>query len=153
MATLSEMLAEHPFVRDLEPRYLHLLKECAVFERYGMEQVIFEEGGAAEHFYLIHSGLVALQTFAPGVGVTTVQTLSAGEVLGWSWMVPPYRWHFSALAVEPVEALAIYAPELKARMEENHDFGYAILRRMGPVMLERLQSTRMRLLELYGTSA
>lgn len=153
MTTLSEMIAGHPFARELEHRYLHLLNECATCERYGMEQTIFEEGGAADHFYLIHSGLVALQIFVPGRGMVTIQTLAPGEVLGWSWMMPPYRWHFSAIAVEPVELVAIYAPELKERMEENHDFGYAILKRMGPVMLERLQSTRLRLLELYENPA
>lgn len=153
MATLSEMIGGHAFARDLDHRYLHLLNECATCERFGMEQVLFEEGGPAEHFYLIHSGLVALQTFAPGRGMVTIQTLGPGEVLGWSWMVPPYRWHFTAMAVEPLEVVAIYAPELKARMEENHDFGYAVLKRMAPVMLERLQSTRLRLLELYGTPA
>lgn len=153
MATLSEMIAGHSFARNLDHRYLHLLNECATCERYGMEQVIFEEGGPAEHFYLIHSGLVALQTFVPGRGMATIQTLGPGEVLGWSWMVSPYRWHFTAIALEPVELVSIYAPELKARMEENHDFGYEILKQMGAVILERLQSTRLRLLELYGTPA
>lgn len=150
MTKLAEAIAGHRFTSGLNPRYLHLLNECTTLENFGAQQMIFEEGKSAERFYLIHSGLVALQTFVPGHGVTTVQTLGAGEVLGWSWIVPPYRWHFSAVAVEPVEAVSICAPTLRDRMEENHDFGYEILMHMGPVMLERLQSTRMRLLESYG---
>jgi CRP/FNR family transcriptional regulator, cyclic AMP receptor protein len=153
MTTLTEMVAEHRFTKGLNPRYLHLLTECASLEHFAAQQMIFEEGGPADRFYLIHTGLVALQTFVPGHGVTTIQTLGTGEALGWSWLVPPYRWHFSAVAVEPVEAVSICAPMMKDRMEENHDFGYAILLQMGPVMLERLQSTRMRLLEAYGMPA
>jgi CRP-like cAMP-binding protein len=153
MTKLTKTIAEHRFTSELNPRYLHLLSECSALERFAAQQMIFEEGSVADRFYLIHTGLVALQTFVPGHGITTIQTLAAGEVLGWSWLVPPYRWHFSAMALEPVEAVSICAPMLKDRMEENHDFGYAILTRMGPVMLERLQSTRMRLLEAYGMPA
>ena len=150
METLEKIIVEHPFSRDLNPRYLHLLRECATFEQFGAQQVIFQEGGEADRFFLVHSGLVALQTFAPGLGVATIQTIGGGEVLGWSWLMPPYQWHFSAVTVEPMEAAVLCAATLRDRMEENHDFGYAILMRMTPVILERLQSTRLRLLEPYG---
>lgn len=150
MATLDTLIAEHRFTRELNPRYLHLLCECATYEQFGAGQVIFQEGGEADRFFLIQSGLVALQTFAPGQGMMTIQTIGVGEALGWSWLVPPYRWHFTAVAMEPIEAISLWAPTLRDRMEENHDFGYAIWTRMGSVMLERLQSTRLRLLEPYG---
>jgi CRP/FNR family cyclic AMP-dependent transcriptional regulator len=81
--------------------------------------------------------------------VTTIQTVGAGEALGWSWLFPPYRWHFGALAVESVEAVALCARTMRNRMEENHEFGYAIALRVGHVLLERLQATRLRLLEIY----
>lgn len=150
MTTLELIIATHPFTKDINPRFLHLLKECATFERFGIGHEIFHESFEADRFYLIHSGRVALQTFVPGTGVTTIQTIGAGEALGWSWLYPPYRWHFSAVAVDPVEAAALCAKTLRERMEENHEFGYEIALRVGPVLLERLQATRLRLLEMYG---
>lgn len=149
MDTLKDIIAAHPFTKDLNPRYLHLLTACATYERFAIEQSIFQESFEADRFYLLHVGRVALQTFVPGSGVATIQTIGAGEVLGWSWLFPPYRWHFSAVAVEATEAVALGARKLRDEMEENHDFGYAIALRIGQVMLERLQATRMRLLELY----
>lgn len=150
MDTLESTIAAHPFTKDINPHYLHLLKECATFERFGANQQIFHESFDADRFYLIQSGRVALQSFVPGTGVTTIQTIGAGEALGWSWLYPPHRWHFSAVAVEPVEAAALCARTLRDRMEENHEFGYAIALRLGQMMLERLQATRLRLLEMYG---
>lgn len=149
METLKDIIAGHPFTKGLNPRYLHLLTECATYERFPIEQPIFQESFEADRFYLIHTGRVALQTFVPGSGVTTIQTIGPGEALGWSWLFPPHRWHFTAVALEPTEAVAIGARKLRDEMEENHDFGYAIALRIGQLMLERLQATRMRLLELY----
>jgi CRP/FNR family cyclic AMP-dependent transcriptional regulator len=149
MNTLESIIAGHPFTKGINSRFLHLLNECATLERFGAEQQIFHEGFEADRFYLIHRGQVALQIFVPGTGVTTIQTIAAGETLGWSWLYPPHRWHFSAVAVEPVEAAALCARTLRDRMEENHEFGYAIALRVGQVMLERLQATRLRLLAMY----
>ncbi len=150
MDTLESTIATHPFTKDINPRFLHLLNECATFERFGVGQEIFHESFEADRFYLIHGGHVALQTFVPATGVKTIQTVGAGEALGWSWLYPPYRWHFSAEAVEPVEAAALCARTLRDRMQENHEFGYEIALRVGQTMLERLQATRLRLLEMYG---
>lgn len=149
MKTLESIIAAHPFTRDINPRFLHLLKECAALERYGAQQQIFREGAEADRFYLLHSGRVSLESFVPGKGVVTMQTLGPGEALGWSWLFPPCRWHFTATAVEPVEAVALGTRVLRERMEENHEFGYDIAIRVGRVMLDRLQATRMRLLDLY----
>jgi CRP-like cAMP-binding protein len=150
MNTLESIIATHAFTRGINPRFLHLLNECASLERFSPEQDIFRESFEAERFYLIHSGRVALQTFVPGTGSTTIQTIGPGETLGWSWLFPPYRWHFSAVAVEPVEAAGLCARTLRDRMQENHEFGYEIAMRVGHLMLERLQATRLRLLQMYG---
>ncbi len=150
MNMLNSVISEHPFTKAINPRFLHLLTECATFERFGADQHIFQETFEADRFYLIHSGRVALQTFAPGWGVKTIQTVSGGEALGWSWLHPPYRWHFTAVAIEPVEAAALCARTLRGHMEENHEFGYEIAMRVGHLMLERLHATRLRLLEVYG---
>ena len=115
----------------------------------GRWQDIFREGQQADRFYIIHKGRVALETFVPRSGSTTVQTIEAGGALGWSWLYPPFQWQFSARAVEPVEAVAFGAASLREKAEENRDFGYDLLRRVGRVMLDTLQGTRRKLVEFY----
>jgi len=150
MNTLESIIAKHPFTKDLNPRFLHLLNECATFERFGADQPIFQESFEADRLYFIERGRVALQNFVPGTGVTTIQTVGPGAALGWSWLYPPYRWHFSAVALEPVEAAGLCGRTLRDRMQENHEFGYEIAMRVSHLLLERLQATRFRLFEMYG---
>ena len=150
ISTLESLIATHLFAKDIEPRFLPLLTETARVEYFDAEQTIFRESLEADRFYLIQSGRVALQIFIPGSGATTIQTLSAGEALGWSWLYPPWRWHFTVVAFEPVEAASLCARTLRDRMRTNHEFGYEIAMRVGQLILERLQATRLRLLEMYG---
>ena len=147
--TVRDVIVAHRFFQNLDPRYIHLLAECASFERFGPEQDIFREGQQADRFYIIHKGRVALETFVPRMGRTIIQTVDAGSALGWSWLYPPHQWQFSARAVEPVEAVAFGAASLRKKAEENHDFGYDLLMRMGGVMHDRLQGTRRKLVEFY----
>ena len=109
---LDEIIAAHPFLKGLEAQYLLLFFKAATYQRFGIDSLIFREGCDADHFYLIHKGAVTLESFVPGRGVTTVQTIGAGEPLGWSWLFPPYLWHFSARAVEPTELDAFGAQYL-----------------------------------------
>jgi CRP/FNR family transcriptional regulator, cyclic AMP receptor protein len=97
------------------------------------------------YFYLIGQGTVALGTNVPERGFTTLQVLGAGEVLGLSWLIPPYRWHFSALVVIPVLAIALDATQLREKCEADHEFGYAFMKRLAIVMGQRLKATRIRL--------
>jgi CRP/FNR family transcriptional regulator, cyclic AMP receptor protein len=147
--SLPDIILTHRFLEGINPRYLHLLTESASFVRVGPGQDIFREGQEAEHFYLIHKGKVALETFVPREGTTTIQTLEGGEALGWSWLFAPYRWKFTARALEPCELVAFCARSLREKAEENHDFGYELLTRVSRVMLQRLQATRRRLIEFY----
>ena len=147
--TVRDIIVAHPFFKNLNPHYVHLLADCASFERFGPGQDIFREGQQADRFYIIHKGHIALETFVPRTGPTKVQTIDVGGALGWSWLYPPYQWQFSARAVEPVEAVAFDAASLREKAEENHDFGYDLLMRVGSVMLETLQGTRRKLVEFY----
>jgi CRP/FNR family cyclic AMP-dependent transcriptional regulator len=153
MRTLEQLIADHPFWKGLNPHYFPLLNECASEERFGLQQQIFQEGSDANHFYLIHAGRVALETFVPGRGVVTIQTIGAGEALGWSSLFPPYRWHFSARSIDATAVVALDARALRAKAQENHDFGYDITTRIAQVMLQRLQATRMQLLDFYAAPA
>ena len=150
MAALDEMIASHRFLAGMDPHFLHCFRECATFERYGVDSIVFREGQEAEHFYLIHCGRIALETFAPGVGNLTIQTLETGDALGWSWLFPPYTWHFSARAAEPAELIAFSAAFLRERAEENPAFGRDLVMRVSKILLQRLQATRLQLLDFYA---
>ena len=143
---LHKAIAEHPFFKGINPQYLHLLTDCATHVQFGAEQDIFREREEADHFYLIQTGHVDLNTFIPRSGLTRIQTLGPGEPLGWSWLFPPYEWHLNAHAAEPVEAISFDAARLRESAEENHDFGYDLAMRVGRLMLVRLQATRRRLM-------
>ena len=153
MKTLEDILARHPFWNNLPPQYFPLLIECAVIERFHPGEQIFKRGYDAEHFYLIHQGKVALETaYVPGEGFITIRTLGAGEALGWSWLFPPHQWHFSARAVEPTEAVVFRADALRNKAKETPAFGYDLALRVGGIMMQQLQSTRIRLLDICEVS-
>jgi CRP-like cAMP-binding protein len=118
--------------------------------RFAAGDDLFREGDVADRFYLIRHGHVALQVFIPGQGRITIETIAAGEVLGWSWLFPPYRWHFDAQALELSRAIAFDGACLRAKCDEDHDLGYMLMQRFAQVMTQRLQATRLQLLDLYG---
>ena len=153
METLEEMIVKHPFWAGLNLHYFDLLKKCAGFQRFEASRSIFQEGGNADHFYQIQKGRVTLHAFVPGRGVVTVQTLGAGDALGWSWLFPPYQWHFSAHSSDSTETIIFDAKPLRDEAEENHDFGYELTKRVSKMLLQRLQGTRLLLVNFYGFPA
>jgi CRP-like cAMP-binding protein len=112
--------------------------------------MLFREGDPADAFYVVRRGRVALELFVPNRGALTVETIEPGEVVGWSWLFPPYRWHFDGRAVEPVRAIAVDGACLRGKCNADPALGYELMRRFSQVMLERLQATRLRLADLYG---
>jgi CRP-like cAMP-binding protein len=153
METLEPLLAAHPFFADLEPRFLQVVAGCAANARFPAGAFLGREGEPANQFYLLRHGKVALQIHLPERGALTIETMEAGEVLGWSWLFPPYRWHFDAQALELTRALVFDGQCLRAKCETDHDLGYALMQRFAHVMLQRLQATRLQLLDLYGVRA
>jgi CRP/FNR family cyclic AMP-dependent transcriptional regulator len=111
---------------------------------------LFDEGGHAGHCWLIRHGRVALDTAVPGRGHVVIQTLGPGDLLGWSWLLPPYRWQFGARAVGTVETTVFDAEQLRALTDQDPRLGYLLTRQLLAVVLDRLQSTRARLLDLYS---
>jgi CRP/FNR family transcriptional regulator, cyclic AMP receptor protein len=111
-------------------------------------EVIFREGDNANRFYLIHDGEVVLEsTEHPERGATFIETIGGGDVLGWSWMFPPYYWHFDARATKPTRATFFYGTRLREAGETDPQLGYALATRMAEVVIRRLQSTRLKLLQ------
>jgi CRP/FNR family cyclic AMP-dependent transcriptional regulator len=149
MESLKHILAEHPFTQGLDKRYLSLLTGCASNVRFEPGERIFREGEEANKFYLVQEGKLAIEVFGAERGALSILTVGPGEVLGWSWLVPPYRWQFDAYALEPVRAIALDGECLRTKAEKDHGLGYELLKRISRVMAERLHATRLQLLNVY----
>ena len=150
METLEPILAEHPFIKGLEPHHVQLIVGCASNMRFEAGQFILREGEEANQFYIIRKGKVALEIFSPEQGPIIIDTLGDGEVLGWSWLIPPYHWRFDARAVELTRAIALDGKCLRNKCEEDHDLAYELLKRFAHLMEERLEATRLQLMDIYG---
>ncbi len=152
MDSLPTILAKHPFLHEFDPRHLPLLAEGASLVRFDPGQVISHEGQEAKDFYLILDGKIALEALIPSQGQVQFQTIGAGDALGWSWLFPPFQWHFSSRALEASQAVRWDTAELRAKAEAHPQFGYELARRMTSVLLQRLQATHAQLVDFYGAS-
>ena len=143
-------LEQHPFLRGLDEGFLGSVRTLSNRLRFETGERILREGSEASALYLIESGKVALEVENPDRPRLTVQTLGPGEVLGWSWLLPPHRWRFDARALKPTTAWAVQASGLRRLLEERPDQGYRFLLRLLPVVAERLEHTRIQLLDIYA---
>jgi len=150
MRTIDELVAESPVFEGLTSEQLELIAGCA--QNVGFEAVerMFREGDPADTFFLVRKGRVGLSTHAPARGSVVIETLDPGEIVGWSWIFPPYVWHFDARAVDDVRAVAFDGACLRGKCESDNALGYELMRRFAGVMIDRLLHTRLRLLDLYG---
>jgi CRP-like cAMP-binding protein len=153
MEGLERIIKEHPFFAGMQDAFLELVCGCAKNARFAAGQYLFHEGEPADWFYLIRQGRVALQLTAPGRGAVTFQTVEEGELAGVSWLIPPYRWTYDVRAVEDTRAIAINALCLRQKCEADHDLGYEMRKRFMPILIQRLQATRLQILDVYGTHA
>ena len=148
---LLDLLAEHRFFADLPPSDLALIARCGTNVHFRTGDVIFREGGAADAFFVLRAGRVALSVRSPARGQITIASLGAGDVLGWSWLFPPYRWHFDALAMEETSAVSLDGACLRGKCDDDQVFGYRLMQRFAALMQQRLQQTRLQLLDVYGS--
>lgn len=150
METLERILMEQPFFAGLSAENSALVTGCARNHRFEKGQYLFHEGEAANEFFLIRHGKVALEILAPGQAPVVFATLGEGEVVGASWLVPPYRWVFDARAVEFTRAIGIDAACLRGKCEADHHLGYEMMKRFAPILVKRLHATRLQVLDVYG---
>ncbi|MBW7884186.1 MAG: cyclic nucleotide-binding domain-containing protein [Caldilineaceae bacterium] len=150
MVWIASTIKEHPFFQDLEPQHVQRIAAFASPVQFNRGQVIFEESGHADCFYLVERGLVALSVGVPGKGNVTVQTIRSGDMLGWSWLFQPYRWSFTARALEPTDTLRFEAAGVRQLCGEDCKLGYALVYRFADVIMQRLQATLLQLLDMYA---
>ena len=152
-AGVEEHLAGHPFLAGLPEGSSALLAGCARLEAFDAGDLLFDEGSPANALYLVHEGTVAIEIFGPSTGPVVVDTVGPHGVVGLSWVAPPFRWHFDARARTPVVAVVLDSDCLRLRFDADPALGYALVDRLSEVLLHRLQTTRIRLLDLYGADA
>ena len=148
-SSLDHALREHAFVRDLDEKHVNSLIACATDERFREGEYLWRQGDLADVFYLIRDGEVSLGIAVPNKGSIHIETVASGEVLGWSWMFPPYRWHFDARVTKPVRAFALDARCLRQKCQTDTQLHYELLIRLMPVIGDRLDATRRKLVDLY----
>ena len=153
MKTFDDIIAEHPFFRGLEPAFCRLIAGCGRNVVFNADDYLFREGEPADQFYLIRHGKVAFEVNVPGRGAIRFLTLQEGEIAGISWLVSPYRWTYTAKAVELTRAVALDAVCLRGKCEADHHLGYELFKRFVPELARRLQATRLQMFDVYGPAA
>lgn len=147
------LTSKHPFLIDMDPQHVEILLHGATEQQFEPDEIIFREGEPANRFYLINSGEVALETKCPSNGTVHVQTLHGGDVLGWSWLFPPFAWNLQARALKDTRVLACDGGHLLVTSEEDDDFGHALMKRVAHVTIQRLQGARKQLVQVQSVLA
>jgi CRP/FNR family cyclic AMP-dependent transcriptional regulator len=145
---LEAQVAAHPFLIGISAHHIRLLADCAMGARFRAGEGIFGENEPANRFYLIERGRVALESSTLDESVK-IDEIGDGDLLGWSWLFPPYVWHFSAWALEDTTAIFFYGTVLRDYCEKDHSLGLELFKRMSAVMLRRLQAARRKLLSAH----
>ncbi|MFP5250206.1 MAG: cyclic nucleotide-binding domain-containing protein [Acidobacteriota bacterium] len=151
MRGLDDVLRQQPFFAGLPEEQIALLAGCARNHRFKVGQYLFREGDAANEFFLIRDGHVALELLPPGQPPFIFTTLGAGEIVGASWLIPPYRWSSDARAVETTLALGLDAACLRGKCEADHHLGYDMMKRFLPVLVQQIHAAQLQILNVYGT--
>lgn len=152
-ADLKRRLAHHPFLKGMECHHIDILAHSALPAHFEQGQVIFRAGESANGFYLLESGSVALQGSVSEGDPITTDIVYAGEALGWSWLFPPYLWHFDARALEPIDAICLSGIALRQHRDEDLTLSHELFKRTCEVMVKRLQHARANLVESKRTGA
>lgn len=139
-------LAAHPFLHGMSRNHLAMLARAASDVTAPAGHRFFEDGGHAARFWLVQSGHVTVDVHVPGLGRVPVDTIGMGELIGWSWLFPPFTWAFGAVAASLVEAFEFDARTVRAWCASDPALGYEVTRRVAEVLTTRLKSARNRLI-------
>jgi len=150
LRTIDDQIADHPFFAGLGSDFLHFIAGCGRNRYVEGGEYLAHEGDDANAFFLIRIGKISIETNVPGRGPVVLETFGAGDIAGWSWICPPYKWAFDVVAREAASFIEINGLCLRGKCEADPVLGYAVLKRFAGMMSERLRDTRLRLLDLYG---
>lgn len=150
MRELHELLQINPVFHDFPMPFIEQLNECAWEMEFQTDQYLFWTGQEAKYLYVLRDGAVALQAYTPKRGPIVIETMGNGDVIGWSWLFPPYKWHFDAMATQPTHAMVLDGRCIIGKCQQNHELGYELMKRFNCIMLDRLNATRLRLLDTYA---
>lgn len=153
MKSISELLGQHPFFAGLPRDTLELIAGCGHNVQFAEDSRIISENEPADIFYVLRRGKVAIEVDTPRRGSLVIETIGPGDLLGVSWLLPPYRWTFDARAVEPTGAIAIDAACLRGKCDDDPVLGYEMFKRFAGLVRDRLQATRLQLVDVYGNNA
>lgn len=150
LQTLDELIAQSPLFAGLDRAQLELIAGCGRNTRVDAGALLLHEGDPADTFFVVRAGSIALEVHAPGREPLRIETLGAGDVVGWSWLFAPYRWQLDGRALEPCSLIAIDGVCLRGKCERDHELGYQLMSRFAANLVDRLQATRFQLLDVYG---
>ena len=150
MERIEDLVRAVPAFDGLNAEQYELIAGCGKNEVFEPGDLLMREGDDADVFYFLRRGAVAMEIFVPQRGALTVETIGEGDLLGWSWLVEPYRVHLDARATEETHAIAFDAACLRGKCDADPVLGYELMKRFVPVIVERLAATRVRLLDVYG---
>ena len=150
MQTVDQLLAEAAAFNGMSEEHLGQIAGCAQNRVFEDGDYLMREGDAADSFYVIRLGRVALEIFVPQRGAVSIETIDDGGLVGWSWLTPPFRVHLDARALGSVHVVAFDAACLRGKADADPELGYELMRRFIPVIVERLQATREQMLDVYG---
>ena len=153
MKSIRDLLGEHLLFRNFHPDLLELMAGCGHNVHFEAGTQIFSEGAPADEFYVLRSGKVSIGVAVPNRGTILVETLGPDEVLGVSWPFPPYRWEFDSVTIDETSAIAMDAECLRNKCDEDPILGYQVFKAFALLMRDRLQATRLQLLDVYGNHA
>jgi len=147
---IVEEIAAHAFFADLPSAMVQLVAGCGRNQRFQAGELIFRQDEPADHFYLIRHGQVAVELHGAGHGTVQIQSLHEGDVLGWSWLFPPYRWQMDARAVQLCRTVQFDGGCLRRKCDDDPVLGYELMKRFARIATQRFQQARMQLLDLYA---
>lgn len=146
-------MARHPFFADMKKEQVALLTDCGMGVHFSKGQILFCEKDTANRFYALETGKVLLESTATYGKPLIVDEIGAGDLLGWSWMFPPFVWRFTARAAEETEAISFYGTVLREYCERDPALGFELLKRMSRVVIRRLQAARDKMLAVHAHEA
>ncbi len=149
---IEELLATHEFFRGLPEEYIKLIAGCTKNRVFEEGDFLIRQGEEANSFFLIREGRATVELHGADRGPIVIDSLEEGEVVGWSWLFPPYEWSFDVLASTRTNVLVMDGECLRGKCDDNHDLGYQFMKRFSSIFTDRLTATRLQLLDLYGTS-